>query len=113
MLQSKAGYIDARPLTASSAKPLATHGRTIHPGQNAKNSERTNDFRFAPNIRRCSAAQFSGENHLRLNSFPPDAQQRLTILPRTGPAAPTLRRLRTTPYGPRVATIGPLVASIT
>jgi hypothetical protein len=33
MLQSKAGYIDARPLTASSAKPLATHGRTIHPGQ--------------------------------------------------------------------------------
>jgi hypothetical protein len=33
MLQSKAGYIDARPLTASSAKPLATHGRTIHSGQ--------------------------------------------------------------------------------
>src|SRR5882672_2862449 len=32
MLQSEAGYIDARPLTASSAKPLATHGRTIHPG---------------------------------------------------------------------------------
>src|ERR1700682_4757315 len=30
MLQSKAGYIVARPLTASSAKPLATHGRTIH-----------------------------------------------------------------------------------
>src|SRR6202023_1107960 len=30
MLLSKAGYIDARPLTASSAKPLATHGRTIH-----------------------------------------------------------------------------------
>jgi len=73
-------------------------------GQNAKNSERANDFRFAPNIRHWSAAQFSGENHLRLNSFPPDAQQRLTILPRTGPAAPTLRRLRTTPYGPRVAT---------
>src|SRR5467141_1599668 len=33
MLQLKAGYIDARPLTASSAKPLATHGRTIHLGQ--------------------------------------------------------------------------------
>ena len=33
MLQSKAGYIDARPLTASSAKPLATRGRTIHSGQ--------------------------------------------------------------------------------
>jgi hypothetical protein len=32
-LQSKAGYIDARPLTASSAKPLATRGRTIHSGQ--------------------------------------------------------------------------------
>ena len=30
MLQSKAGYIDARPLTASSAKPLATHSRAIH-----------------------------------------------------------------------------------
>src|SRR5229473_6617585 len=30
MLQSKAGYIDARPQTDSSAKPLATHGRTIH-----------------------------------------------------------------------------------
>jgi hypothetical protein len=36
MLQSKAGYIDARPLTASSAKPLATHGRTIHPGSKAR-----------------------------------------------------------------------------
>ncbi len=33
MLQSKARYIDARPLTASSAEPLATHGRTIHSGQ--------------------------------------------------------------------------------
>src|SRR5882672_9625603 len=33
MLQSKAGYIDARPLTASSTKPLATHDRTIHSGQ--------------------------------------------------------------------------------
>ena len=29
-LQSKAGYIDARPLTASSTKTLATRGRTIH-----------------------------------------------------------------------------------
>jgi adenylate cyclase len=29
MLQSKAGYIDARPLTASSAKPLATRGRIL------------------------------------------------------------------------------------
>src|SRR6266446_200107 len=36
MLQSKAGYIDARPLTASSAKPLATHGRTIHWGQSRR-----------------------------------------------------------------------------
>ena len=43
-LQSEAGYIDARPLTASSAKPLATHGRTIHSGQNAKNSLRANVF---------------------------------------------------------------------
>jgi len=36
MLQSKAGYIDARPLTASSAKPLATHGRTIQMGQKSE-----------------------------------------------------------------------------
>jgi hypothetical protein len=36
MLQSKAGYIDARPLTASSTKPLATHGRTIHWGQSRR-----------------------------------------------------------------------------
>jgi hypothetical protein len=38
MLQSKAGYIDARPLTASSAKPLATHGRTIHMLQDSRSS---------------------------------------------------------------------------
>src|SRR4051812_31952352 len=29
-LQSKAGYIDARPLTTRSTNSLATHGRTIH-----------------------------------------------------------------------------------
>src|SRR5260370_5180988 len=29
MLQSETEYIDARPLNASSTKPLATHGRTI------------------------------------------------------------------------------------
>src|SRR3984893_15225344 len=39
MLQSKAGYIDARPLTASSAKPLATHGRTIHLGHSHRSSD--------------------------------------------------------------------------
>ena len=33
MLQSEAGYIDARPLTTISTKTLATHGRTIHSGQ--------------------------------------------------------------------------------
>ena len=31
MLQSKAGYIDARPLTGSSAKPLATQKRRLDP----------------------------------------------------------------------------------
>src|ERR1700688_3348538 len=51
MLQSKAGYIDARPLTASSAKPLATHGRTIQLGQTEKNSVRAHVFRFAPRTR--------------------------------------------------------------
>src|SRR5450759_386749 len=35
-LQSEAGYIDARPLTASSTKTLATHGRTIHLGQSLR-----------------------------------------------------------------------------
>jgi hypothetical protein len=38
MLQSKAGYIDARPLTTSSTNSLATHGRTIHSGETEKNS---------------------------------------------------------------------------
>ena len=33
MLQSKAGYIDARPLPPTRQNPLATHGRTIHEGQ--------------------------------------------------------------------------------
>jgi hypothetical protein len=36
MLQSEAGYIDARPLTTISTKTLATHGRTIHLGQARK-----------------------------------------------------------------------------
>jgi hypothetical protein len=37
-LQSEAGYIDARPYLPDRRKPLATHGRTIHLGQNAKSS---------------------------------------------------------------------------
>ena len=48
MLQSKAGYIDARPLTANSAKPLATHGRTIHLGQTRKSLSATVISRFCP-----------------------------------------------------------------
>jgi hypothetical protein len=50
MLQSKAGYIDARPLTASSAKPLATHGRTIHWVTSVVLCKRRLpcDFRYAP-----------------------------------------------------------------
>jgi len=35
-LQSEAGYIDARPFTTSSTNPLATHGRTIHPGHSRR-----------------------------------------------------------------------------
>jgi hypothetical protein len=34
-LQFETGYIDARPLTHQIDEPLATHGRTIHPGQKA------------------------------------------------------------------------------
>ena len=33
MLQSEAGYIDARPHQPRRRKTLATHGRTIHGGQ--------------------------------------------------------------------------------
>ena len=35
MLQSKAGYIDARPLPPDRQNSLATHGRTIHSGSNS------------------------------------------------------------------------------
>ena len=35
-LQSKAGYIDARPLPPYRRNSLAMHGRTIHSGQNAE-----------------------------------------------------------------------------
>src|SRR5438045_1234502 len=48
-LQSKAGYIDARPLTASSTKPLATHGRTIQSGHEPNNSLRAYWVRCTPN----------------------------------------------------------------
>src|SRR6516164_7503377 len=34
MLQSEAGYIDARPHRQDRRKPLAPHGRTIQTGQN-------------------------------------------------------------------------------
>src|ERR1700681_5120034 len=53
-LQSETGYIDARPLNASSTKPLATHGRTIHLGQTEKNSVRANVFRVTPESGHCS-----------------------------------------------------------
>src|SRR3954470_13452932 len=36
MLQSKAGYIDARPLPPDRQNSLATHGRTIHLGQSRR-----------------------------------------------------------------------------
>src|SRR6266566_9194610 len=59
-LQSEAGYIDARPLTVISTKPLATHGRTIHLGHSlpkrlvsASHDVRSTpkaDIRFQPNI---------------------------------------------------------------
>src|SRR5215467_1372925 len=37
-LQSETGYIDARPRLPDRRKPLATHGRTIHVGQNRPTS---------------------------------------------------------------------------
>ena len=36
MLQSEAGYINARPHLPDRGKPLATHGRTIHSGQSRR-----------------------------------------------------------------------------
>ena len=45
------GYIDARPLTASSAKPLATRGRTIHPGSFSDFGARPSEARSSPNNR--------------------------------------------------------------
>src|ERR1700726_1472916 len=72
MLQSKAGYIDARPLTASSAKPLATHGRTIHQGQTEKNSVRAYVFRFALELGHCStqSACLKRANNRHWHAFP-------------------------------------------
>jgi hypothetical protein len=49
-------------------KPLATRGRTIHPGQYAKSSLRADVFRFAPNIGRYSAASFMGDFDYRAGS---------------------------------------------
>src|SRR6266496_4392564 len=47
-LQSKAGYIDARPFTTSSTNPLATHGRTIHarPDHTSGSKRRFDDVRL-------------------------------------------------------------------
>jgi hypothetical protein len=46
-LQSEAGYIDARPQTRST-KLLATHGRTIHSGQNFALALHADYVRFTP-----------------------------------------------------------------
>ncbi|WP_459594319.1 hypothetical protein, partial [Bradyrhizobium diazoefficiens] len=46
MLQSKAGYIDARPHHLID-EPLATHGRTIHSGHKPPITLKVADFRFA------------------------------------------------------------------
>jgi hypothetical protein len=47
-LQLEAGYIDARPLTASSSNSLATHGRTIHSGHFRRFLTKRADVRFPP-----------------------------------------------------------------
>src|SRR4029450_13796560 len=41
-LQSKAGYIDARPLPLYRRNSLATHGRTIHLGHSHRPRARSN-----------------------------------------------------------------------
>ena len=49
MLQSEAGYIDARPhIRQLDQSSFATHGRTIHSGHKRKGSERANVVRFSP-----------------------------------------------------------------
>ena len=47
-LQSKAGYIDARPLTATAANSLATHGRTIHWGHDGRSGDTIDVFACRP-----------------------------------------------------------------
>ena len=87
MLQSKAGYIDAKPLTASSAKQLATHGRTIH--------------RSEADFRRCTAGPYIGQKptsadgQLPRSSLPPSLKPHCGGEPRHGspqvPAKPNPR----------------------
>ena len=48
MLQSEAGYIDARPLTTISTKTLATHGRTIHSGHEQPIDGGLDKFAYPP-----------------------------------------------------------------
>src|SRR6266850_6797981 len=77
MLQSEAGYIDARPLTASSAKPLATHGRTIHPGQIRKSGRATGQSALPSRTdvasRACQVREWDGPAVL-----PPRTAQRMS-----------------------------------
>src|SRR5262245_153727 len=53
LLQSEAGYIDARPTTRM-ANSLATHGRTIHVGH---------EWPFAPAFRHARTILLSGPHH--------------------------------------------------
>jgi hypothetical protein len=46
-LQSEAGYIDARPHTARSTNPLATHGRTIHRAKSGREQMQQDAYKKA------------------------------------------------------------------
>src|SRR5262249_53688011 len=65
MLQSKAGYIDARPLSPSRRNPLATHGRTIHWVKSGK----------APPEHLMSAHRIKADLDLHINEYAPSGSQ--------------------------------------
>jgi hypothetical protein len=76
-LQSEAGYIDARPPADKSTKLLATHGRTIHGGQVAKNGRSLRHVRLAAD---CGSAEEPFYGLRRCDTSPTDRERSVTKL---------------------------------
>jgi hypothetical protein len=62
LLHARAGYRSARPVTATLQIQLATHGRSIQMGQNAKNS-------LGANVFRSSSKNGHDQSRLQLKKF--------------------------------------------